>query len=385
MDPISDKKLFSPYEEELDAKHLEVNCNLEQECDSPKGAQFDLMQSRLSLENEDDIDEVPKVGMEFESEDDAYVFYNRYAKVVGFSVRKDFLNKSKVNGTVVSRRFTCFKEGYRRKDKRDINVKKPRKQTRTGCLAQMTISRQPNGKYRVIHFEAKHNHEGVGPHLVHMLPSQRRLAFSQAAEADLKVQEHLKLASTSRYKDICLRAVKISSRAAESRKRFLFAVEKFDEVMQEVEKILKMKPCEENQVSALSKQAANGSASDDIGNVEKEDVVCDVIQNSISGSLKRNEDMQTSPPNTDSSIPCPPPPYCLLQVPTPSPATEGLSSLEANPLMGYMYQPPNLVMCQQSNLSTFQSSNFYSSQHDFPSHIQLPQTMDCEDQHPMST
>ena len=323
MDPMDNKKLFSPYEEELETKHLEVNCNLEQESDTAEGAQFDLMQSRLLSENEVNIDEVPKVGMEFESEDDAYVFYNRYAKVVGFSIRKDFLNKSKVNGTVVSRRFTCFKEGYRRKDKRDVSVKKPRKQTRTGCLAQMTISRQPNGKYRVIHFEPKHNHEGVGPHLVHMLPSQRRLAFSQAAEADLKVQEHLQLASTSRYKDMCLRAVKISSKAAGSGKTFLFAVEKFDEVMQEVERILKMKPCEETQVSALSKQAVNGSASDHIGNIHEEDAVCDVTQqNSISGSLERNEDMQTSTPNTDSSIPCPPLPYCLLQVPTSSPTTE---------------------------------------------------------------
>lgn len=300
---MNDKKLFGPYEEELDAKHLEVDYNFEEESDGPKGPELNIMQSRPALENEINMDEVPNVGMEFESEDDAYVFYNRYAKMVGFSVRKDFLNKSKVNGTVVSRRFTCFKEGYRRKDKRDVNVKKPRKQTRTGCLAQMTISRQPNGKYCVIHFEAKHNHEGVGPHLVHMLPSQRRLAFSQAAEADMKVQEHLKLASTSRYRDMCLRAVKIASRAAQSEKTFMFAMEKLDQVMQEVEKILKMKPCEETQGSALSEQAANGSAAHRIGNIQQ--------------NIK-----QTSPPNSDSSMPCPTTSYCLLQVPTTNPATE---------------------------------------------------------------
>ena len=56
----------------------------------------------------------PKIGMEFQSEDEAYNFYNRYGLVVGFSVRKDYLNKDK-DGVVTSRRYTCCKEGFKRR------------------------------------------------------------------------------------------------------------------------------------------------------------------------------------------------------------------------------------------------------------------------------
>ena len=54
-------------------------------------------------------DGLPKIGMKFESEDHAYRFYNAYAGFVGFSVRKDFKNRSKIDGSVMSRRFVCFK------------------------------------------------------------------------------------------------------------------------------------------------------------------------------------------------------------------------------------------------------------------------------------
>lgn len=131
---------------------------------------------------ESELDGVPKLGMGFDSEEHAYEFYNTYAGRVGFSVRKDYVNRSKVDGAVASRRFTCFREGFRQKDKQDTNVKRPRKETRIGCLAQLVISRQPDGRYHVTHFEEKHNHELVSACRVHMLRSQKRLATTQVAE-----------------------------------------------------------------------------------------------------------------------------------------------------------------------------------------------------------
>ncbi|KAJ1391554.1 FAR1 DNA-binding domain [Sesbania bispinosa] len=125
------------------------------------------------------LDGVPKLGMGFDSEEHAYEFYNTYAGRVGFSVRKDYVNRSKVDGAVASRRFTCFREGFRQKDKRDMNVKRPRKETRIGCLAQLVISRQPDGRYHVTHFEEKHNHELVAACRAHMLRSQKRLAATE--------------------------------------------------------------------------------------------------------------------------------------------------------------------------------------------------------------
>ncbi|PIN07024.1 hypothetical protein CDL12_20417 [Handroanthus impetiginosus] len=126
---------------------------------------------------------VPKLGVEFESEDHAYKCYNRYALMEGFSIRKDFVNRSKVTGLVVSRRYTCHRQGYG-STKHNVNMNKPRKETRTGCLAHMTITRQTNGKYRVIHFETRHNHEFVTPFTAHLLPSQKRISFVEAVEAE---------------------------------------------------------------------------------------------------------------------------------------------------------------------------------------------------------
>ncbi|XP_059641387.1 protein FAR1-RELATED SEQUENCE 7-like [Cornus florida] len=154
------------------------------EYQSPDVAPVDRSGSCHSVKDETDIYVVPELGMEFESEDRAYMCYNRYAALEGFSIRKDFVNKSRINGLVISRRYTCHKQGYR-PTKRDANVKKPRKDTRTGCLAHLTIARQPNGKYCVAHFETKHNHELATPITAHLLPSQRRITFAEAVEAEL--------------------------------------------------------------------------------------------------------------------------------------------------------------------------------------------------------
>lgn len=126
---------------------------------------------------------IPKLGVEYDSEEHAYKCYNKHALMEGFSIRKDFVNRSKVSGLVVSRRYTCHRQGYG-SNKRDVNMSKSRKETRTGCMAHMTITRQTNGKYRVIHFETKHNHELVTPVTAHLLPSQKRISFVEAVESE---------------------------------------------------------------------------------------------------------------------------------------------------------------------------------------------------------
>ncbi|KAM3682319.1 hypothetical protein ACJW31_12G064200 [Castanea mollissima] len=176
----------SPPEENMDMRLQASNnldLNVEQDCRSPKVVHSNGTHSTLSLNDQASKDAVLKIGTEFESDEHAYKFYNRYARLVGFSVRKDWVNRSKVHGQVVSRKFTCSKEGYRRKDKRDVNVKKHRKETRTGCLAHMIITRQPDGKYRVTHFEAQHNHDNLSPTNAQTLPLQRELSCSRDVEA----------------------------------------------------------------------------------------------------------------------------------------------------------------------------------------------------------
>uniref|UniRef100_A0A7N2M262 SWIM-type domain-containing protein n=1 Tax=Quercus lobata TaxID=97700 RepID=A0A7N2M262_QUELO len=136
-------------------------------------------------ENADTKEDItPKIGMEFDSEDEAYLYYNIYAGYVGFSIRRDWLNRSKTDKTtIISRKYCCFKAGYKKEVAYD--GKKSRMELRCGCEAQMVISRQKNGKYRITLFEAKHNHEVVTPRSKHKLPSQRKISAAQAAEAEL--------------------------------------------------------------------------------------------------------------------------------------------------------------------------------------------------------
>ncbi|XP_071906005.1 protein FAR1-RELATED SEQUENCE 5-like [Coffea arabica] len=88
----------------------------------------------------------PKIGMEFQSEDEAYNFYNRYGLVVGFNVRKDYLNKDK-DGVVTSRRETM--------------------------------------KYQIRDLVIEHNHILHISECAHMMRSQRKVSISQGAQAEI--------------------------------------------------------------------------------------------------------------------------------------------------------------------------------------------------------
>ncbi|XP_010279169.1 PREDICTED: protein FAR1-RELATED SEQUENCE 5-like [Nelumbo nucifera] len=127
----------------------------------------------------------PKIGMTFKTVDEAYDFYNTYAGRVGFSIRKD--NKVVCKRTCQIRfcKFCCSREGKRVADKRRINVKNPRAETRCGCMAVMKISRGKDGCYRVIDFNETHNHTIATPSMPYMLRSQRITGKVQGDQAKM--------------------------------------------------------------------------------------------------------------------------------------------------------------------------------------------------------
>ncbi|KAG6429053.1 hypothetical protein SASPL_107092 [Salvia splendens] len=55
-------------------------------------------------------DRKPEIGMKFASINDAFEFYNQYARVAGFSARISNSKKNKMN-EVVWKQFVCFKAG----------------------------------------------------------------------------------------------------------------------------------------------------------------------------------------------------------------------------------------------------------------------------------
>ncbi|CAI9767653.1 unnamed protein product [Fraxinus pennsylvanica] len=376
-----------------------LDLNVEHDARSPKLSDVDAAKHELL-----------NLGTEFESDEQAYSFYIKYAELVGFSVRKDWVNRSKVHGRVMSRKFTCSRQGYRKKDKRDANVKKHRKETRTGCLAHMVVTRQPNGKYRVTHFGADHNHEDVNLSKAQKLlelPLPGKVESNEVSETDsmknseiqsklsFQLLDNERLIAT-RYKDMCQNILKISARAAVSDSAFEFAARQLDEVMQGVERILTFKPyteakditasgagayASENEMANIDLDKSEFEVQDvDIltGAAETESIVPDRDQlnhrdeaiPSKSGGLS----MHRSPRETVLSVACAPSTYILSPSPNPTcPLAQGLYPVEANHIVHNMYQTPNLTINQEPNPNMYEQQSFYSSQQHSANQVQFLQ------------
>lgn len=96
----------------------------------------------------------PAVGMEFESYDDAYNYYNCYAKEVGFRVRVKnswFKRNSKEKYGAV---LCCSSQGF----KRIKDVNRIRKETRTGCPAMIRMRLVDSRRWRILEVTLEHNH-----------------------------------------------------------------------------------------------------------------------------------------------------------------------------------------------------------------------------------
>ncbi|CAL5366952.1 unnamed protein product [Camellia sinensis] len=175
--------------------------------------------TQMDVHGDDDTQYKSILGMEFDSEQSAYEFYNSYGGRVGFSIRKEYAHKSKT-GEITSRTFVCSKEGLRKYDKRDFVVRIPRAKTRTGCGALMSIKLiRQIGKYRVINFVETHNHPLV---LMGREAGGRELKKDKDARAEIvqdykgrDIQADPKLEQSSRYKSLCSLFTMISSQASE--------------------------------------------------------------------------------------------------------------------------------------------------------------------------
>ncbi|CAL5375624.1 unnamed protein product [Camellia sinensis] len=96
----------------------------------------------------------PVVGLEFESYDDAYNYYNCYAKELGFAIRVKSSwtkrNSREKRGAVLC----CNCEGF--KTIKEASTR--RKETRTGCLAMIRLRLVESNRWRVDEVKLEHNH-----------------------------------------------------------------------------------------------------------------------------------------------------------------------------------------------------------------------------------
>ncbi|KAJ6931859.1 protein FAR1-RELATED SEQUENCE 5-like [Populus alba x Populus x berolinensis] len=125
----------------------------------------------------------PYEGMEFDSEQSARIFYNSYARRVGFSTRVSVYQRSRRDGSIICRQIVCSREGFRREGNENRS-KRQRTVTRVGCKAQMTVKKQSSGKWAVTKLVEDHNHELVPPDKVHSLRSHRHVSGSARSLID---------------------------------------------------------------------------------------------------------------------------------------------------------------------------------------------------------
>ncbi|XP_020267539.1 protein FAR1-RELATED SEQUENCE 4-like [Asparagus officinalis] len=92
--------------------------------------------------------------MKFNSHEEAYNYYNSYALLMGFGIRKSTVNYSRKTREVVDRKFVYDKEGYKpNSGKIEIPL---RRETRVGCKAMMRVKLLEDKSWEITGFVEEH-------------------------------------------------------------------------------------------------------------------------------------------------------------------------------------------------------------------------------------
>lgn len=122
----------------------------------------ELIASEADVKNQD-----PRLGMEFESDTVARLFYNAYALRLGFGIRVARSRSERRKGieVLVMKRFVCLKEGHHKKKVTELTNKKKRKRLsiRDGCPAMMEVVRRGADRWVITKLVLEHTHVVVSP------------------------------------------------------------------------------------------------------------------------------------------------------------------------------------------------------------------------------
>lgn len=121
----------------------------------------------------------PFLGQTFGSQEEAYVYYNNYAKRHGYVVRKDRSNTK--HGRTIRRDFYCHRGGKKPSKVVDLSKSQRQKESfRCGCKAHMRIILKrccdifPE-EWHVTKFVKEHNHELLSFEEMRLLPANRTI------------------------------------------------------------------------------------------------------------------------------------------------------------------------------------------------------------------
>lgn len=124
----------------------------------------------------------PHDGIEFESHEAAYSFYQEYAKSMGFTTSIKNSRRSKKSKEFIDAKFACSRYGVTPESdgtsSRRASVKK------TDCKASMHVKRKKDGKWYVHEFIKEHNHELL-PALAYHFRIHRNVKLAEKNNIDI--------------------------------------------------------------------------------------------------------------------------------------------------------------------------------------------------------
>jgi zinc finger SWIM domain-containing protein 3 len=121
-----------------------------------------------------DTEWIPRIGIRFDTTEEGWLFWNKYAGKISFNARKYYNNRRHLDGKTTSTKFVCSNEGFRSKDKRDDQTKCPRLQTRTGCSCSLILKLvRESDKYEVTDFISERPCAAIAASLLFVAESAR--------------------------------------------------------------------------------------------------------------------------------------------------------------------------------------------------------------------
>ncbi|KAK8588581.1 hypothetical protein V6N12_023010 [Hibiscus sabdariffa] len=131
---------------------------------------------------EGDAEFEPRNGIEFESHEAAYAFYQEYAKSMGFTTSIKNSRRSKKSKEFIDAKFACSRYGVTPES--DVGSSRRSSVKKTDCKASMHVKRRPDGKWIIHEFIKEHNHELL-PALAYHFRIYRNVKLAEKNNIDI--------------------------------------------------------------------------------------------------------------------------------------------------------------------------------------------------------
>lgn len=131
---------------------------------------------------EGDTDFEPHDGIEFESHEVAYSYYQEYAKSMGFTTSIKNSRRSKKSKEFIDAKFACSRYGFTPES--DSGGSRRPCVKKTDCKASMHVKRKRDGKWYVHEFVKEHNHELL-PALAYHFRVHRNVKLAEKSNIDI--------------------------------------------------------------------------------------------------------------------------------------------------------------------------------------------------------